>query len=153
VLQQRAEYYRIEAAKRGWASDFKQADDYCRKELADLNRAISIGEEINWDVKVTYEWRCNCYLNLEMFSQALRDADRIVQFNPQWYESYITRSSCYRGLGKYEQALRDANKAIELAHNAHTEGKAYYERGLVYKAMGNLTSAQSDFARAGVNES
>ncbi|MDE5103189.1 MAG: tetratricopeptide repeat protein, partial [Trichodesmium sp. St19_bin2] len=51
----------------------------------------------------------------------------------------------YYNQGEYDLAINDYNQAIKINSEYPT---TYYDRGLIYKATGNIEKAISDFEKA-----
>ncbi len=60
-------------------------------------------------------------------------------------EAYASRAEVRLAKKQYREALADASKSIELDGN---DGRAYYFRAEIQRAMGHKTEADSDFKKA-----
>jgi len=83
-----------------------------------------------------------------MYRQALSDLDAAIAVDPAStanFRNYAFRATVHNALGEVALALADATKAISMKP---AEAGPYYTRGLVYKRMGKMAEASSDFAMA-----
>lgn len=124
-----------------------------------LNRAIALGRLKRWDEAIVdygraleidqnyaaaYNGRAWSYCQIGKFEEAVVDADRAIKLKPNEANFYDTRATAYIGLKHYEDALADLNTAIKLS----PEGWIYYNRGELYRLMGNEAKAKADFDKA-----
>lgn len=77
--------------------------------------------------------------NLE---QALADANRAIELQPNEAHYFDTRGFVYYKLRQYDKALEDYDTAIDMNLDY-----AYHGRGLTREAMGDTASAISDYTR------
>ena len=102
-----------------------------------------------------YFCRGFAYHKLKNYDAAIKDYTKVIEstkgflgiptMNRLSCEAYYNRAGAYAVSGNLEAALKDFTKVIELQPD---KGKAYYLRGLIYKAMGDNTKAQADYAKA-----
>ena len=124
-----------------------------------LNRAIALGRLKRWDEAIVdygraleidqnyaaaYNGRAWSYCQIGKFEEAIVDADRAIKLKPNEANFYDTRATAYIGLKRYDDALADMNIAIKLS----PEGWLYYNRGELYRLMGNEAKAKADFEQA-----
>ncbi|GAB5418127.1 MAG: hypothetical protein Crog4KO_32070 [Crocinitomicaceae bacterium] len=67
-----------------------------------------------------------------------------IQQYPDAYYPYLARGRAYNNLNKQQKAYQDFNKSISLQPNS----EAFYERGLLYEASGELDLALRDYLAA-----
>lgn len=79
------------------------------------------------------------------FVQAIKDIKKSIALDSGYAESYLNLGIVYMWLGDNELALEKMNHAI--ARNP-ANGKAFYDRGIVHKKLGNLPLACLDWERA-----
>lgn len=123
------------------------------------NRAIAYGRLKRWDKAIVdygraldidphyasaYNGRAWAYCQIGKFEEALADANKALELRPNEANFYDTRASAYSGLKRYAEAVADMDRAIKLL----PEGWLYYNRGEIYRLMGDETKAQADFAKA-----
>ena len=108
--------------------------------IADYGRAI----ELDQNYADAYNGRAWSYCQIGKFAEALVDANKALELKPNEANYFDTRADAFVGLKRYEEALADLNNAIKLS----PEGWLFHKRGEVYKAMGDETKAQADFAKA-----
>lgn len=86
-----------------------------------------------------------CYKVLGMYRQALADYNKAIELEPLDSFNYVSRGDLYLKVRKYEQALADFNEYITLKKGY--EPDCYELRGKCYRALGDDSRAQADFAR------
>ena len=59
-----------------------------------------------------YSNRCTAYLLLENYDKAMKDAEKCVSIDPDWYKGYVQMGSCFVGMKNYDEAV----KALSLIH-------------------------------------
>jgi len=102
-------------------------------------------------IDLAYDGRAWCHYYLGEYEKALEDINKALDYKPDFFTLLITRSNIYQAMGRYEDALNDLNRAT-----AEDPGPGYspiyyrtfYERGLLYKKMGKIRKAKSDFKTA-----
>ncbi len=52
------------------------------------------------------------------YEEAIADATRALELDPNSAFAYQTRAEAYRMLGKYEEAIADATRALEVDPNS-----------------------------------
>lgn len=124
-----------------------------------LNRAIAYGRLKRWNEAIVdygraldidphyasaYNGRAWTYCQIGKFEEALVDANKALELRPNEANFYDTRASAYSGLKRYAEAIVDMDRAIKLL----PEGWLYYNRGEIYRLMGDETKAQADFTKA-----
>lgn len=110
--------------------------------VVDYNKAI----KLNFSNAHIYHNRGNAYKGQGNFTQAILDYNKAIELNPKdAYLSYHNRGKVYVIQEKYVQALDDFTKSIDLNPNY---ANAYEFRGIVYKLLGNIQQAKTDFAKA-----
>ena len=67
------------------------------------------------------------------FNQAISDANKAIQLNPNFAKAYHNRGVTYAMMDNFNQAISDANKAIQLNPNYNA---AYQFRERCYRALG-----------------
>jgi tetratricopeptide (TPR) repeat protein len=86
------------------------------------------------------------YSRLDKPELALNDYNDGLALNPGMGEGYVDRGATYIVLKRYDDALRDINKGIEMSTTRLQI--AYYDRGVVREALGNIRGAYEDFKKA-----
>ena len=72
-------------------------------------------------------------------SAALADFESALELNPELAEAFLNRGNTYIFLGNFTDALAEYERALELGtKDPHA---AYFNKGLAYEAMRNLTKA------------
>ncbi len=77
---------------------------------------------------------------------ALRDYDEGLYLRPDMGEGYVDRGATLIALKRFPEALQDINRGIAL--NPNNLQIAYYNRAVVYEAMGKFAAAYADYKRA-----
>jgi tetratricopeptide (TPR) repeat protein len=98
------------------------------------------------DHAATFVNRGILYSRLGKPDLALSDYNDGLALNPDMGEGYVDRGATYIVLRRYEDALQDIDKGIAM--NSNRLQVAYYDRGLVQEAMGNIRGAYEDFKKA-----
>lgn len=65
---------------------------------------------------------------LEQYGQALEDADKAIELNPQYIKAYYRRAAAYMGLNKYKSALDSFKRVATLQEEAKVEDKFIYAK-------------------------
>lgn len=114
----------------------------------DLDRAI---EDYTSALKVNdrflfgYINRGQSYMKKRMYKEALKDAKEAVRLENRVPAAVILTASAYRENEDYENALKYYNMALELIPNWD---RAYSERAVVWKELGEDEKAAPDLAKA-----
>lgn len=77
---------------------------------------------------------------------AIEDYDQGLSVDPTLAEGYIDRGAAMIVMHRYTAALEDIDKGISL--NANRLQIAYYDRGIVDEALGNVKAAYEDYKKA-----
>ena len=110
--------------------------------VAMFSQAIGVDEKNS----SAYYGRGTAYAKQRKYTQAVVDYNKAIELNPKdAYLSYHNRGKVYVIQEKYVQALDDFTKSIDLNPNY---ANAYEFRGIVYKLLGNIQQAKTDFAKA-----
>ena len=79
-------------------------------------------------------------------SAALADFESALGLYPDLAEAFLNRGNTYIFLGNFADALSEYERALELGtKDPHA---AYFNKGLAYEAMRNLTKAYESFQKA-----
>ena len=57
-----------------------------------------------------YSNRCTAYLLLENYEKAMKDAEKCVSIDPDWYKGYVQMGSCFVGMKNYDEAVKAYKK-------------------------------------------
>ena len=125
------------------------------------NAEVFFGDaiELNPNNALAYGARGTMNYNIKDYKKAIADFNRAVQLDPNWIQMYLLIGYSYYGLNNYPMAIANLSKVIHNAKNFSTDKKygltghqltatAYYNRGIMYKAIGDYERAQADFDRA-----
>ena len=110
--------------------DFDQA-------LGDFSRCI----DLKPDLADAWFQRAMVHFNKFDDEQGMQDINQAIALAPKYIYYYIGRAHQHVLKGRFELALVDINKAI--AQNPK-ESSAYFERSLVYKAIGRNMESKAD---------
>jgi tetratricopeptide (TPR) repeat protein len=91
-----------------------------------------------------YNNRAMTYCYLGEYEKALSDANISVQLK-KTNINIATRGTVYGLMKKYNNAINDFNESILLSSN---QALVYYQRGLIKKAMNDISGAELDFKKA-----
>ena len=131
--------------------NFLQRNDYRRAENL-FTQAI----ELNPGNAPAHGMRGTLHYSAKNYGAAIDDFNRAVRLDPNWIQMYLLVGYSHYALGNYDAALENLSKAIYLAKNFSFDKKygltghkllatAYYNRGLIYQALGEYERAQADF--------
>ncbi|XP_005112882.1 LON peptidase N-terminal domain and RING finger protein 3 [Aplysia californica] len=73
--------------------------------------------------------RCHAFASLDMFSEALDDAELVVQLRPDWPKGYFRKGAALYGLGQYEDAAVAFLQCLALDQKV-TSAKDYLSKTL-----------------------
>jgi tetratricopeptide (TPR) repeat protein len=86
------------------------------------------------------------YARVDELELAVADYTQGLSMEPTMGEGYVDRGAALIVLKRYDDALEDIDKGIALGSSRlHI---AYYDRGLVHEAMGNIRAAYDDYKKA-----
>lgn len=88
-----------------------------------------------------HEARGELYCDMNELTCALADFDAVIELESE-AAHYYRRGVVHHRMGNEELAIRDLTSALELGH---TEGRVYNDRGLAWRASGNISQAVLDF--------
>ena len=57
-----------------------------------------------------YSNRCTAYLLLKNYDKAMKDAEKCVSIDPDWYKGYVQMGSCFVGMKNYDEAVKAYKK-------------------------------------------
>lgn len=86
------------------------------------------------------------YARVDEPQSAITDYDRGIALEPTLGEAYVDRGAALIILKQYDEALQDIDKGIALGANRLQI--AYYDRGIVDEALGNVRGAYEDYKKA-----
>jgi tetratricopeptide (TPR) repeat protein len=91
-----------------------------------------------------YRLRASIHRAMDQPELALKDISRVVELEPNVAENYRVRAQAYVDLRQYRNALADFDMLIKLAPSA----RAYNDRGVCYRMLGDNSRAVEDFSNA-----
>lgn len=110
--------------------------------IADFNHAlVQFGAMTLPELVQVYYDRAIVWLEMGNPTQALRDLDRVVRYDPRHATAFHSRSRIWQSLGQMDQARTDLDRAIALAPMA---GGPYLERGSLNHRLHCLGAAIAD---------
>lgn len=87
--------------------------------LDSANNAIKYGEiEKDESMDWIYTTRVHIETELNMFDEAIKDAEKVISLSPDKAWVYAERANIYKAKGEKEKALADYNKAISLGDDS-----------------------------------
>lgn len=95
-----------------------------------------------------YAVRSALHITERDYVQALSDADRLLQINPDSEVAYGNRANANIYLGNYDQAIEDCNQGLAVKNTPVGEALLYNNRGTAQRMKGNYTTALSDYNMA-----
>ncbi len=75
------------------------------------------------------------YRNLRKNDEALRDFNKVIELDPNWFQGYKRRGEFYTQVKRNDEALSDLNKCISLAPEY---GEAYFARAVLLGKTGKI---------------
>lgn len=126
--------------------------------VEDYNKAIELNS--NWEDRnissAYFERAFACYYAAQKenhsgnMEAAIRDWTEAIKLRPNSSVTYYNRALAHSALGNQEEAINDYTKAIEINSDwgGITPFHAYYRRGRIYEAKGELQAADQDFQEA-----
>jgi tetratricopeptide (TPR) repeat protein len=111
--------------------------------LSDISEAIRMRP----DYEEAFVLRGDIYSWLDTSPRAIQAYSEAIRLNPQAYNTFDSRGAAYRDFKKYDEAIKDYTTAIQLAP-ADKKGRIIFNRGDVYKKMGEEKKAESDYNEA-----
>eukprot|EP00834_Sanchytrium_tribonematis_P001780 NODE_46_length_32145_cov_0.918711.p7 type:complete len:496 gc:universal NODE_46_length_32145_cov_0.918711:2481-994(-) len=63
---------------------------------------------------VLYSNRSACYTHLQMFQEAVDDAKKCTELNPQWSKGFNRLGTAYEGMGKFKESIEAYQEAAKL---------------------------------------
>ncbi len=92
-----------------------------------------------------YIKRAKAYLSTGFIDQALVDAEYVIELEPKSFDAYEAKAIILFSQGAYDKAIR----AFDLAlHYAPNNPEIFYNRGQLYKSLGDNNNASFDFQMA-----
>eukprot|EP00747_Dinoflagellata_sp_TGD_P210055 gnl/TRDRNA2_/TRDRNA2_83386_c0_seq1.p1 gnl/TRDRNA2_/TRDRNA2_83386_c0~~gnl/TRDRNA2_/TRDRNA2_83386_c0_seq1.p1 ORF type:complete len:684 (+),score=135.16 gnl/TRDRNA2_/TRDRNA2_83386_c0_seq1:63-2114(+) len=93
-----------------------------------------------------HEARGLVYRDMGDYDKALADFDSVIALEPEKAKHYYNRGVVYHRMTCREQdAIEDLSKALELGSS---DAGVYCERGLAWRALGNMAQAVNDLTSA-----
>ncbi|KKJ77553.1 hypothetical protein WH95_07650 [Kiloniella litopenaei] len=92
-----------------------------------------------------YIKRAKAYLSTGFLEQALADVEYVIELEPKSFDAYEAKAIILFSQGAYDKAIR----AFDLAlHYAPNNPEIFYNRGRLYKSLGDNNNASFDFQMA-----
>jgi tetratricopeptide (TPR) repeat protein len=121
------------------------------KALVDYNTFITLIEnnpnkyQIASNLTSAYHWRGVAESNLGKNDDAIRDFNKVLDLEPQRYESYYWRGLAYNNKKMLPQAIQDLSKAITIEPS---KSEYYAWRGLLNYNVHNVQASIDDYTKA-----
>ncbi len=125
------------------AAQFKRLT---REGIASCTHALNSDLLDHVDRAATFVNRGILKMRLSDFEGALDDYDAGLDLSPNLAEAFLNRGAVLIMMKRYDDAIADFSKAIALG--TQEPQIAYYDRGLVYERIGDLTGACADYRQA-----
>ena len=159
---------RLLAIEYGWSKAFEGSDylkkfknrttnaleyfykAYAKYNLKDYNGAVlDLDKAIELDKKEKYfQLRGSSKLELEDYSDAIKDFNYLINLNPDNARAYFNRAFVKFYLEDYSEAISDYTKSIELATDSETKFGAFLNRGVAMLNIQDFDKALSDINKA-----
>ncbi|MBI2858671.1 MAG: tetratricopeptide repeat protein [Chloroflexi bacterium] len=136
------------AGQAGSSEDHRKAANelMARNDWQGAVNEYTLAIEGNQKSDLAFEGRGNAYAELGQFDKATADLSRAIEIAPSRAGPYFARGGVYRKTGEVDKAIADLTIAVGERSKTRFRG-ALYERGLAYKAKGNVSEARADFER------
>jgi tetratricopeptide (TPR) repeat protein len=119
-----------------------QARSFETRALDDYDRAVQL-DPTRW--RAVHNRAVSYALSgEENYELALRDLNRTIELQPQFFKAWLNRAGIRCQLGQYDQALDDYAQALRLKPD---DVLALRGRGDTYRRAGQLQRALTDFTR------
>ncbi len=109
--------------------------------IKDFNRAIALHPSMG----VSYHNRANAFLSAGAEKPAFNDYGKAITLLSDKSPAHLARGQIHWKYMRHYAALRELNLSLEKNKN---QALAYYNRGLVYKSLGNRVKAIQDIAKS-----
>jgi len=94
----------------------------------------------------TYVNRGVLQMRQRQFGAARADFDQASAIDPNLGEAYVNRGATFVGEERYREGVEQIDKGLGMGVRAPE--KAFFNRGLAHEALGDLTAAYRDYAKA-----
>ncbi len=122
-----------------WRGIYYSENDRGRDALSDLNRAISI----NQNITEAYKYRGSMLGFARQYESSVADLTTYLNKNPEDAEQYYNRGLSLINLKEVKLAINDFNKTIQLQPDF---ARAYRARGNAYLMQGDSIKGKADLA-------
>lgn len=126
------------------------------------SQAIDSGELSQEELSIAYYNRGNAWKSKGKYNKAIADYTKAIEIDPNFADSYYNRALAWKSKGRwyYKRAAADFKKSaranrmasiatltkiIEMTPN---DPKFYYERGIIWKKIGDYDKALADYTKA-----
>ncbi|MEH6631975.1 MAG: tetratricopeptide repeat protein [Halopseudomonas aestusnigri] len=89
--------------------------------------------------------RARSYLSSGFFEQALVDTEYVIELEPKSFKAYEAKAIILYSQGAYDKSIRAFDNALHFAPN---DPEIFYNRGYLYKSLGDNNNASFDFQMA-----
>ncbi|WP_419901507.1 tetratricopeptide repeat protein [Kiloniella sp.] len=89
--------------------------------------------------------RAKSYLSAGFFKRALADTEYVIELEPKSFKAYETKAIILYSQGAYDKSIRAFDNALHFAPN---NAEIFYNRGRLYKSLGDNNNASFDFQMA-----
>jgi tetratricopeptide (TPR) repeat protein len=151
-------YKKIHEIFETYEQKFEQTYDL--EDLEDpIYKQVSSQEvELRDVIDEAYFKRGNAFIFLKEFAKAIDDFTPLI--DKFWFARilfdgyerpknvYLIRGACFDSLGKIEEAINDYSHAIDYSRNNIEKAEGYFNKGIIYKKLGNDTMAMKDITKA-----
>lgn len=99
------------------------------------------------DRSATFVNRGILHMRMGKHARAIMDFDTSIRNMPALFEAHVNRGAALYALDRFEEALAAFNLGVR-SEDMNARVTAYYDRGLVYERLGDVTSAYYDYKTA-----
>jgi tetratricopeptide (TPR) repeat protein len=104
--------------------------------IANFNKAIEL-----YDYHKAYIGRASAYYMIRDIPKAMKDANYVLQKDPQHPKAHFIIANCYNSLNKLDSAISNYNKSIEIIND---DADFYFERAIAYGKNQDFTACLKD---------
>ncbi len=113
--------------------------------IAECNRALALGGEMDYQIARIYFSRGTAYLLKNQTENAMADFNQAIRFDENYETAYFNRAIIFGRRGEFKKSLDDYGKCIALNPK---NAKALNNRGIIFRDGGQLNEALTDFDNA-----
>ncbi len=114
------------------------------KALENYNLALDFNSSLEKKTALIYHNRGTIYLRMAKYELALQDFNEVLKLQPDFVPTYMNRAELFMRLKENKKAIEDYTKVIDI----QPQGKAYYNRSVLFWQEGKFQQALQDALKA-----